>query len=98
MGIERQPNKVKIPELSALALSACLTFLKPGLNLQNSRPIQFLSVNWERMAAQLPYLFLDVQIAFPYCERGMNLGSRWCEGGRHRNLQIICASDEASAP
>ena len=39
MGIEHQLKKVKIPGLSALALSACLTFLKPVLNLQNSRPI-----------------------------------------------------------
>ena len=36
--MERQLKKVKIPGLSTLALSACLTFLKPVLNLQNSRP------------------------------------------------------------
>ena len=39
MGIEGQLKKVKFPRLSALALSALLTFLKPVLNLQNSRPI-----------------------------------------------------------
>ena len=33
IGIEHQLKKVKIPVLSALALSACLTFLKPVLNL-----------------------------------------------------------------
>ena len=39
MGIEDQLKKVKIPGLSALALSACFTFFKLVLNLQNSRPI-----------------------------------------------------------
>ena len=39
MGNEHQLKKVKIPELSVLALSDCLTFLKPVSNLYNSRPI-----------------------------------------------------------
>ena len=43
MGIEHQLKKVKIPGPSALALSACLTFLKPVLNLQKSRPIALSS-------------------------------------------------------
>ena len=42
MGIKHQLKKVKIPGLSAVALSACLTFLEPVLNLQKSRPIMFL--------------------------------------------------------
>ena len=45
MGIERQLKKVKISGLSAFALSACLTFLEPVLNLQNSRPISLLLLN-----------------------------------------------------
>ena len=43
MGIECQMKKVKIPGLSAVALSAYMTFLKPVLNLQNSRPIALSS-------------------------------------------------------
>ena len=45
LSIERQLKKVKIPRLSVLALSACLTFLKPVLNLQNSRPITCTSTD-----------------------------------------------------
>ena len=60
MGIERQLKKVKIPGLSALALSACLTFLKPVLNLQNSRPIGrvLLSKIQSSMAAVQPSSWL----------------------------------------
>ena len=39
MGIELQLKKVRTPVPTALALSACMTFLKPVLNLQNLRPI-----------------------------------------------------------
>ena len=61
MGIERQLKKVITPGLSALALSACLTFLKPVLNLQNSRPIEFkgenyISLGWTFALARSPML------------------------------------------
>ena len=39
MGIEGQLKEIEFLRLSALALSALLTFLKPVLNLQNLRPI-----------------------------------------------------------
>ena len=47
MGIEHQLKKVKIPGLSALALSAIWLSVKPVLNLQNSRPIKTGTVYYQ---------------------------------------------------
>ena len=59
MGIEHQLKKVKSLGLSALALSACLTFLKPVLNLQNSRPIADINA--------LPSLKPHIHVYVGYC-------------------------------